>query len=656
MISKEKISKTLSIIFLIWLLLIFFINFLIKTSLVNYFTNFLSIQYWILILTIVFWSLFFYSSNEKIKKLNLMDDLENEEIKNKWLEFELNFPNINKIPLINIIFKWFYKNGFIYSFIFLLIVFIWGANIFINLWKLPFHQDEKYHFSTAVTYSKTGEFARWDFLYNEPGDPKWADRNKSLTILTSYSQKIFWLSEFSSRLPVAFAGFIWLFFIYFISIKITWNRIIWLISIYIYWVNDIILYFSWFIRAYIFLIVLSLILFFLLYNFLLEKNRIKKLYYSIASIIIFTFWLFELHWTTIVLFPFLGAVLFIWLLQIYSFRKHYIIYLLFFILWLVFILNTIWIIHIFKMPFGIQNQINLVIDFSKPQKIYLSHLTNPFNFGFSLIFLLLILFFINFKKNFYIYLFLVFSIFVPLFFALYFFNRYEDFRYISLIQWIFVIYVSIFIYYLRILVINDLDKEKYFTLIILSIIFIPLQFPYILEIKPFTKTSQADWENIEWSRIHFRLSQPDSFKAFDYIFNNFDDITLLRLPDGGINWDDNYYLSKYIKKYPENKVDFYANNKDNGINFDEVYNSEISDKDLLLADLNFFDILKEKGKIIVIWNTRDLTNRQIMNFLDNDCENIAPKIWIVKYRIFAYLHPVDNYFPNVFVCEIKNKN
>ncbi len=362
------------------------------------------------------------------------------------------------------------------------------------------------------------------------------------------------------------------------------------------------------------------------------------------------FSIIELHGTIIVLFPLVSIVFFIWILQIYSFKKYYYLYITFLIFSIIFILNVLWIIDLFKMPFWIQEQINLKIDFFKPEKIYLSHLTNPFNIWVPLIFLLLSLFFINFRKNLYLYLFLVFSIYIPLIFSLYFFNRYEDFRYISLISAIFNIYISIFIYYTWFLVFNFKNDQKYIVLILLTLLFIPFQFPYMLEVKPFTKTSQADWQNIEWSRLHFRAAQPDNYKAFDYIFNNFDNTPIIRLPDWWLNWDDNYYLSKYLEKYEWKNFIFYKN-KEFSTSLEEVYNFRKKDKINLSNKQDFFGIINRYKKVIVIWNNRDLVSKEVMDYLNTSCVNIAGDIGIVKYRIFAYAHPVDNYFPNVFICE-----
>lgn len=650
MISKATFIKLLSNFFLISLMLLFFLNFLPNSLFVNFFIDLGLLKNSILIFSVVSACLFFYSNKYEIEKIDMDLKNQNDLINLKKDIFSSKHQILNKIPFLNYFFKWFYKNGFIYSLVFVLICVIWFSNIFVNLWKLPFHQDEVFHFSPAVTYNKTWEFAKWDFLYDQIWDAKWSDRNKSLTILTSYSQRLFWLSEFSSRLPVAIIWFIWIFLIYFISIKITSNRIIWLIAIYIYSVNDVILYFSWFLRAYIFLIILCLVLFYLLYRFLLIKDKKIKLIYAIIAITIFTFWLVELHWTIIVLLPFLLVVFFIWIIQIYSIKKHYYLYTIFFIISIIFILNTIWIIDLFKMPFWIQEQVKLKIDFFKPEKIYLYHLTNPFNIWFSLIFLLISLLFINFRKNFYLYLFLVLTIYIPLIFSLYFFNRYEDFRYISLISWIFIIYISIFIFYTWRLIFNNKNEQKYIILILWTLLFTPFQFPNMLEVKPFTKTAQSDWQNIEWSRLHFRAAQPDNYKAFDYIFENFPNSPIVRLPDGWLNWDDNYYLSKYIKSDNWKKIIFY-NNFEFSTKLVEVYNFRKRDKKNLNQNEDFFKLLSRYKKVIIIWNNRDLVDKKIMDFLNINCKNIAWEIWIVQYRIFEYAHPINNYFPNVFVCE-----
>ncbi len=612
MLSKKKLNIILTKFFLLLFWTLFFLNFFRKTVFATNITNFWIIIYWIIIITIVFWSLVFYLNRNNV-------ELDNYDLKSN-------------------------KNFII---IFLLICLIWIFNIFTNLWKLPFHQDEQFHFSPAYTYSQTWEFAKWDFLYNQKWDSKWTDRNKSLTVLSSYSQNIFWMSEFSSRLPVAFVWLIWLFFIYFVTYKTTSNRLIWLISMYLYSVNDVILYFSRFLRWYIFLAIIWLAIFYLIYKFLNENKTKLRLKYLWLSILLLLVW-FEFHATIILVWPLIMLCVFLFINSIYSIKKHYYIYMFLFLIFLILILNILWIVHWFKLPYNIANHISLNIDFSKWKTVYLDHLTNAFNYWYFIIFILPVIFFYNYKNNYKLYLLFFFSVYLPLIFSIYFFNRYEDFRYIFILQTFFIILISYFIYHFR----NIFFRWKIYILLLIIILSIPFQFPYFPEFKPITKKSFANFENVEWNRIHFRSAVPDNHKAFDYIFNkNINkNITIVRLSDWWINWEDNYYLRQYLNKYPENKVIFYKNNLDKSLNFNELYNYNKKTRDQLDKDIKFFDILKSNTNIYVIANTRDLVSSEILNYIDTKCENISDIVWTVKYRIFIYAHPENSHFPNVYNC------
>lgn len=631
--NKNKIFDSLTVSFFLIILIIF-----------SFFPQYTSI------VLVLFWLIQWYLLLLTKKGTLIQIELDNKEIqKNERLKtkfFFEQYPHFSELLFTSKIFKFFYIKWVKFSILFLLISIIWWANIFTNLWNLPFHQDEKYHFSPAISYNSEWQFARWDFLYEEPLDFKYADRNKSLTIFTSISQNLFWVSELSSRLPVALMWFIGMFVLFFVTKNITWSNAIWLISMYIYSINDVVIYFSRFLRWYIFLMIWVIILIYLLYKTLKEKDAKNKLIYLVVSFITFIIGL-EFHASIIILFPTLGVVSLIYLFQSFSFKKYLYIYIAFFaVLWF-FVLNVLWIIHTIKLPYNIQNHIDLST--FKWNAIYLKHIVNPFNFWFLFLFLLPLIFFINPKKNHKLYIILFLSIFIPLFFASFFFKRYEDFRYISLIQPVFIICTSIFIYYFWKISFYWTKLSSISTILFLIII-INFQFPFVKPIQNLTQKAQANWENIEWHRLHFRTSIPENKKAFDYIFENNSKIVMLRLADWWINWDDNYYLKKYIDTYKEKEVIFYTNIEWSK-NFNEIYNSNKSNKSLLNSNVDFFEILNIEKNIIIIWNVRDLTNKDIIKFLDNTCKNIAPKIGIVKYRIFEYAHPEDNYFPNVFLCD-----
>lgn len=593
------------------ILLFIFISSLFLFFLDNFFLDFINWFYKniLIILFVIFWWLYFYS--------------------------ERNFTIKDDIKINN---KTFYV-------LFISILIIWFSNIFINLWKLPFHQDEQYHFSPAITYNNTWEFAKWDFLNNTIWDYSWADRNKSLTIMTSISQKIFWLSEFSSRLPIAIFGFLWMFLIFFVSKEITQNREIWLISMYFYAINDAILYFSRFLRWYIFLALIWLIIFYLIYRFLNEDENKKKLYFFILSIICFLIW-FEFHATIILVWPLIIFGSFILINNFFSFKKHYLIYILFFSLLSIILLNILWIIHIFNTPYNIQNHIILNTNFSDWKTIYLDHISNSFNLWYVLIFILPIIFLYQFWKNYKIYTLFFLWIYVPLFFSIYFFNRYEDFRYILILQPLFIIFISYFIFYIW-----KTSTKNYLILFILIFLTSSIQFYWLKEIIPLSKKSIANWENIEWARLHFRLAQPENKKAFDYLFNNFDNMRILRIQDWWINWDDNYYLSNYAKRYPNINFSYYSNQNYYSDKFKEVYNTKNSTIDK--NQVSFYDLYNKNYNLILVANVKHLFEKELLNFIENNCKNISPDIWIVKHKVLQ-ADWENNYFPNIYICE-KNK-
>lgn len=528
-----------------------------------------------------------------------------------------------------------------HTFIFIGILLLWASNIFINLWKLPFHQDEQFHFSPAVSFNETWDFAKWDFLNNQIGEKKWTDRNRSLTVMSAWTQKLFWISEWSSRLPVALAGFLGLFLIYFVASQITQNKDIWLIAVYFYAISDPILYFSRFLRWYIFLALIGLLLFYVLYKFLSTESKKKKWIYLLYSL-----WLFilgvEFHATIILLFPIVVLLLFLFITEIYSIKKHIWIYSGFFLIFWILWLNILGIIHWFYMPYDIQSHISLNIDLAKAQTIYLDHITQSFHMWYALVFLLPMLFIFQSKKyrNFYFLLF--WCVYIPLIFSIYFFNRYEDFRYILVIQPIFLIFVSSFIYMLW-----KTMSQNYIVLIGMILLFAPLQIPYVKEFLPITKTSLANWTSIEWSRLHFRVAQPENHKAFDYIFSNIDNFYMLRFQDGWINWEDNYYLAQYRRKYPNVQFSYFSNLDYYSKDFKETYNTQNTP---WVDKISFGDLYESHETLVLLMSVKHLMNAELLNFIENNCRNIAPDIWIIQHAVIK-ADGENNYFPNVYICK-----
>jgi 4-amino-4-deoxy-L-arabinose transferase-like glycosyltransferase len=537
---------------------------------------------------------------------------------------------------------WIRRN---YKMITLILIIIVGfSNIFLNLEKLPLHQDEQYHFETAYGYKETGNFVKWNFLYNTP--EKNYERNIIYTYLVHISNETFGWSETSSRLVSAIIGFFGLFLIFFVTKRI-FNSNIALLSAYIYSVNDAIIYFSRFVRGYIFIMVASIIVFYLSYRLSQEKNWYKGSFYIILLLLLFFIGL-TFHPTFILLLPTTLMSVGIYIFKNISVKKEILIVGLLF--------SIIGIITLFltkPISFGITNHIATNINWLQYDLSYLKHITNPYNLPYFFFILLPIFSIVSIVRKYHFYkvhTLLLPGVIVPLLLSLYLFDRYEDFRYIAVLQPIFIIYISMLLYSIFGFLKNKKNSTNILTLILLLITTISFQAPYFPRIPFLTKTSQANWENIEGARIHRRTAVPESIKAFDYMFSqNDEELIIVRLEDSGIGWSDTYYLKQYSKKYPDKKITFYRENAYYSGSFDEIYswnkNYDLLDKNIPYAELVF------KKDTYVIGNLRHLTNKKLMILLDTSCTNIAKDIGIVRYSYFiSYQEYQNNYFPNVFIC------
>ena len=593
----------------------------------------------------------------RLTKLNLSYGFGNAKLEKNWVKrwgyyilCAILSPFIWVIRLPYNLVKWGYKEGWWCSTIFIIILIIGGSNIFVNLGKLPLHQDENLHFITAYGFKETGQFVQWNFLYNIPGEEY--TRNFIYTYFVFLSCKLFGFSEFSTRLPGALVGFFGIFLIYFISKPIFKNKKISLVGAYIYSVNDVIIYFSRFVRGYIFLIILSIIIFYLC-NTLFKETKFKKGIIKGVIILLLFIFSFNFHATAVLLLPLIILTYSIFLIKALPFKKYFLVYIAFLAAVIFVILSIFGVLNLFNLPFNISNQINLNFNISQYDTIYLIHITNPYNLPYYYLFIFLLCFIIGLKKNLARNLSFLVSIYLPLFFSLYFFNRYEDFRYIAVIQGIFVLFISSSVYIFFILFFGNIKKRKplkLLILIILVLLVISIQISYVPQIKPFSQISQANWKNIEGDRIHRRTAQPELYKTFDYLFGlPEDNLVIIRLEDGGINWNDNYYLSEYLKRFPNKKVVLYKETESYSGKFNEIYSFNKSYENLD-KNVTYGHIIYNRDTYILA-NLRHLTNDQLMKILDTNCKNIAGKIGIVKYNYFAsYADYENNYFPNVFVC------
>ena len=168
-------------------------------------------------LTLVFVDLFLYYR----KKINLEKDFEVESEKEKLEEekrkkqFPEKFPKISKIPVLNWIIKWMYKEGWCGVGL-LLIVLIGAFFRFCNLDHLSLWGDEGTVYIAVKNISNTGlPYLETGYLYL---------RDLPHLYITSLSYLIFGKSEFALRFPSALSGTMLIIVMYVLSNNIINKR------------------------------------------------------------------------------------------------------------------------------------------------------------------------------------------------------------------------------------------------------------------------------------------------------------------------------------------------------------------------------------------------------------------------------------------------
>lgn len=518
-------------------------------------------------------------------------------------------------------------------------------NIFSNLGDKPLHQDENVHFSAAYGFKETGDFVKWDFLNNRPLEEY--NRNFVYTYAVYASNSLFGWSEFSTRLPGAIIGFLGVILIYIVVLNISKKQAIALAASYLYAVNDIIIYFARFARGYVFLMFIAITLFYLCY--LITKSSNKK---DLVKLNVLTFLLFILglhfHPTAILILPAILISTFIFFVKNYPIRKYHSIYLIFLLVSLFLTLNIIGKLETIP-SINFEEHVSLEFELKDYSFFYMKHLTNPYNFSYIALFILPILFIFTWRKNRELAYNLFSFVYIPIILSIYMFNRYEDFRYIAVIQPIFIILLSSLIYYF--IDILRIKKAWKFTLLILALLLlIPFQFPGVYGDNNFVHESQATWDNTDAGRIHRRAAAPELERTYDWIFSQPSTyITLVKTANGGIDWSDRYYLDEYVKKYPDKNVNlFYETDYYTG-KFNEAYSHSTYYKDLR-NNIPYKNIIYENNTYIIS-NLRHLTNKDLLMELDSNCQNLAQEIGVSRFNYFEeYSIEENNYYPNVFIC------
>jgi len=176
------------------------------------------------ILTLAFVDLFLYYRKEiDFKKdLEVKSEKEKLEEEKRKKQFPEKFPKISKIPVLNWVTKWMYKEGWNYSVVLILLIIIGFILRIWNLGELSFWGDEVLTTTASYNFITKGTFMLPSGLPYE--------RSILNLFFVSSSIKLFGLNEFAARFPSVIFGTLSLPLMYFFCKNILHNKKIGLLA------------------------------------------------------------------------------------------------------------------------------------------------------------------------------------------------------------------------------------------------------------------------------------------------------------------------------------------------------------------------------------------------------------------------------------------
>jgi len=286
-IPRENIQGLTGIfkyIFLILLLILSIssVTFLKDTYLENIVTLLRANQFWLAFLTVNFGAMTFYIHQDEVIATEAEEEAEDRAEDKRGIQFDKKFSIPAKIPILNNIFKWFYKQGWVYSFAFILIITIFSS---IRILSPIIYQtntpDEFFHMSVAKSLVETGRFAQ---IY-ETGLYL---RGAIVSVLTAISFYIFGINFYSAKLVPILLGFTNLLLVWKILELLKVNKKFQLIYLLFFTLNPIIIFNHYTLRMYIFyeFAFVSIILLLIYLNKKLELEKYRQSIMIIILIII----------------------------------------------------------------------------------------------------------------------------------------------------------------------------------------------------------------------------------------------------------------------------------------------------------------------------------------------------------------------------------
>ncbi|HEY9205615.1 MAG TPA: kelch repeat-containing protein [Candidatus Methanoperedens sp.] len=222
----------------------------------------------------------FWLNGDKIEYIEKETRQEEKEEKKREIKFEVMHPRINRIWGFRRVGRWMYKDGWIYSLIFALLIINAFFLRYDNLGMLPLQNDE-FLTADAVRSILSGNLSATDFISgtDEFLSPKFYSRawpySLSVAVLVRFLGSEYPYSYVSLRLASVIVGTVTLIFLYLLLRFYRINKVVSLATIYLFSVFYIFVYHSRSARMYSLFLFLYFVNFILIYD-LLENIRLSN--------------------------------------------------------------------------------------------------------------------------------------------------------------------------------------------------------------------------------------------------------------------------------------------------------------------------------------------------------------------------------------------
>jgi hypothetical protein len=517
-------------------------------------------------------------------------------------------------------------------FLLLTLITLWGGVLrFYNIGNFDIYHDEYFYASAIKSYVEAGSTNLWNYATNSPSQKPYS---RFITILVGNFIKLVGYNETNLRLPFALFGTLSVFFLFFLTKELTGSNLISLSASLMLSLDDISIYLSRFIRQYSLLTLVSILLAWFMIKSIkrISKDKNVKPVELLLPILIIVF---SFNYISPFIISFTPTFLLYVIYIVFNCRNKKVRFFslsLCALLFVVFLLDYFKLFSVINLRHVLEN--NLIIGFEETRTgEYFDWTFGRFKIPIYFVFLMTIFSSITLliKKKFENMIFVSFFWLPYLFLNFNLYHSY-DFRYVSFFLPFLFILVSYTISAIIPLTTKSLSNKKLllFGCYLLVFILMP-SFPKV-NIKNLTLKAQGDWILNEGVRIHRRAVAPEYKRAFSFLNQEEKEGDTLIIVDGV------QYL-KAMKGANYFSLDPWSGSR-------EILNLENS------KATDFFDQMSNsRGKTFVIGAYFHLLNKEILDYLFQNCNNLSKSLGIKRFIYNDYYTGKNLFWPNIFICK-----